>query len=54
MAIANGTGSLAGVIGPYIVGLLTPNVSENVQSLIHCYNQSKTLFFCFFIVNSHI
>ncbi|XP_031618756.1 putative inorganic phosphate cotransporter isoform X2 [Contarinia nasturtii] len=25
MAIANGTGSLAGVIGPYIVGLLTPN-----------------------------
>ncbi|XP_055295735.1 putative inorganic phosphate cotransporter isoform X2 [Sitodiplosis mosellana] len=25
MAIANGTGSLAGVVGPYIVGVLTPN-----------------------------
>lgn len=32
MAIANGTGSLAGVIGPYIVGLLTPNVSESFTS----------------------
>lgn len=28
MAIANGLGGLAGVIGPYIVGVLTPNVSH--------------------------
>lgn len=27
MGIANGAGGLTGVIGPYIVGLLTPNVS---------------------------
>lgn len=29
MAVANGIGGLTGVVGPYIVGLLTPNVSEN-------------------------
>lgn len=33
MAIANGTGSLAGVIGPYIVGVLTPNVSEHIECI---------------------
>lgn len=27
MAVANGLGGLTGVVGPYIVGLLTPNVS---------------------------
>lgn len=27
MAVANGFGGLTGVVGPYIVGLLTPNVS---------------------------
>lgn len=32
MAIANGMGGLTGVIGPYIVGLLTGNVCENFIS----------------------
>lgn len=27
MGLANGTGSIAGTIGPYIVGVLTPNVN---------------------------
>ena len=55
MAIANGTGSLAGVIGPYIVALLTPNVSGIFQSLMRCCIQSKIInFFCILIVCSHI
>lgn len=29
MAVANGLGGLTGVVGPYIVGLITPNVSDN-------------------------
>lgn len=28
MAVANGIGGLTGVVGPYIVGLLTPHVSS--------------------------
>lgn len=27
MAITNGTGALAGIIAPYLIGVLTPNVS---------------------------
>lgn len=33
MAVANGLGGLTGVVGPYIVGLLTENVSI-IQKII--------------------
>ena len=29
MAVTNGIGALTGILGPYLVGVLTPNVSFN-------------------------
>lgn len=40
MAIVNGTGALCGVFTPYLVGLLTPNVSIPF-CLLHCNNRLK-------------
>lgn len=34
MAVANGVGGLTGVVGPYVVGLLTPNVCKTHYQFI--------------------
>lgn len=41
MAIVNGIGAITGIIAPYIVGLLTPDVSINcLLSLDHALNKN--------------
>lgn len=49
MAIANGLGGLTGVIGPYIVGLLTENVSEYFD-----FPQKSVLINIFFFLQSYL
>lgn len=41
LAIANGLGSFTGVVGPYIVGVITPHVSFlKTMKKINTYNRS--------------
>jgi ACS family sodium-dependent inorganic phosphate cotransporter len=37
MAIVNGIGSITGIITPYLVGVLTTNVSRNHASIVSFY-----------------
>lgn len=36
MAIVNGIGAITGIIAPYLVGLLTPDVSTGTNCVLYC------------------
>lgn len=34
MAVTNGIGAITGIIAPYVVGIMTPNVSDKVFDIL--------------------